>query len=170
MAISIDAPLEPVRGFAGAISGSLTIDYKKPENSTGKIVVDSNAIQVGNPGMTHALQQPWCLDVQKYPTVEFEVTKVEKVKIGKDDTGKARITGNFTLHGVTKPLTVDANVHLLPGKLKTRGGIAKDGDLVQIFSKFSIKRSDFGIAKDLSTDMIGDTINIDIAATGISIK
>jgi polyisoprenoid-binding protein YceI len=120
--------------------------------------------------MTGAMHQSWCLDVKKYPTIEFSVKEVLEVKKGEGDTYTAKVAGDFLFHGVTKPLTVDATVKYLPGKLKARGGFEKDGDIVQVYSKFSVNRLDFDVAPDLSTDLIGNKIDIDLAVTGIAVR
>jgi 3D (Asp-Asp-Asp) domain-containing protein len=96
--------------------------------------------------------------------------KVLEVKKGEGDTYTAKVAGDFLFHGVTKPLTVDATVKYLPGKLKARGGVEKDGDIVQVYSKFSVNRLDFDVAPDLSTDLIGNKIDIDLAVTGIAVR
>lgn len=170
MTISINAPLEPVRGVANGLSGQIRFNVEHPEQSSGKIVVSTNSLFVGNAGMTKSMLESWCLDSPKYPTIEFEVTKIGKVRTNKMGAMTARVTGNLTLHGVTKSMTVDARIEHYPGKLKARGGVEKDGDLIQVFSKFSINRRDFGIAKDLSSQVIGDVVDIDLAATGVAIK
>ena len=170
MSIAINGPLEPIRGFAGGISGTVSYNLGDPAKSTGKIIVDSATTQLVNPNMTAAMHQAWCLDVKKYPTIEFNVTKVDKVKKEKDGKVNARISGDFTFHGVTKPLAVDAMIVHLPGKLKARGGVEKDGDLLQIHTKFSINRLDYGVAPDLGLELIGNQIDIDLAVTGVAFK
>jgi polyisoprenoid-binding protein YceI len=170
MSIAIDAPLEPIRGFAGGISGSVNYNLTDPSKSTGKLIVDADSVQLINPNMTSAMHQAWCLDVKKYPTIEFNVTKVDKVKKEKGGKVSARISGDFTFHGVTKPLSVDATILHLPGKLKARGGVEKDGDLLQIHTKFSINRLDYGVAPDLGLELIGNKIDLDLAVTGVAFK
>ena len=117
MSLAIKSPLEPIRGFAGGISGNVSYNVADPSKSTGKIVVDSASTQLINPNMTAAMHQSWCLDVKKYPTIEFAVTKVDKVVKQKDGTISAKISGDFSFHGVTKPLTVDATIAYLPGQM-----------------------------------------------------
>jgi len=170
MSIAIDAPLEPIRGFAGGISGNVNYNLADPSKSTGKLIVDADSVQLVNPNMTSAMHQAWCLDVKKYPTIEFNVTKVDKVKKDKGGKVSARISGDFTFHGVTKPLSVDATILHLPGKLKARGGVEKDGDLLQIHTKFSINRLDYGVAPDLGLELIGNKIDLDLAVTGVAFK
>jgi polyisoprenoid-binding protein YceI len=170
MAVSIDSLLEPVRGHATGISGQVIFDRDKPENSTGKIVVDAKSFQLGSKDLTDAMHGDWCLDVAKYPTIEFNVTKIANVKKAKDGSFNVSVTGDFKLKGVSKSITVPATVAYLPGKLKTRGGMAKDGDLIKVSSKFSIKRSDWNVSPDLSTDIIGDVIQIDLSTIGVAPK
>ncbi len=170
LAISIDAPLEPVRGFSNGLSGSVTFDAEHPEKSSGTITVSAKSIFIGNQGMTDAMQSDWCLNVAKYPNITFTVKSISNMKRQKDGSLKGKVTGDMTLHGSTKAMTVDAQVLYLEGKLKTRGGIPKDGDLIQIHSKFVINRRDFGIAPDLSSELIGDKITIDLASTGVHIR
>ncbi len=170
MSLAIHSPLEPIRGFAGGISGTVSYNVADPSKSTGKIIVESASTQLINPNMTAAMHQAWCLDVKKYPTIEFAVTKVYKVKKLKDETISAKISGNFSFHGVTKPLTIDATIAYLPGKLKVRGGVEKDGDLLQVHTKFSINRLDYGIAPDLGLELIGNQIELDLAVTGVAFK
>ncbi len=170
MTIGIDAPLEPVRGFAGGITGNLLLNLKDPKKSTGKVIVAADSTELGRKNMTGAMHQGWCLDVKKYPTIEFSVKEVLEVKKGEGDTYTAKVAGDFLFHGITKPLTIDATVKYLPGKLKARGGVEKDGDIVQIYSKSSDNRLDFDQAPNLSTDLIGNKIDIDLALTGIAVR
>lgn len=169
--ISIDAPLEPVRGHTTGVSGNITFDPEHPEKSTGSIVVDTSKIQVGSVDMTGAMLQDWCLDAPKYPTISFEISKIKSVKKLKDGQWDATVDGTLKVKNVSKPLTVTATVALLPNKIKDRGGMeGKQGDLLQIKSKFSFNRLDFGVAPDLSTNLIGNKIDIDLAVIGVCPK
>jgi polyisoprenoid-binding protein YceI len=169
LSISIDSKLEPVKGFANGVSGNVTFDPSKPSAATGTVVIDAASTYVASRGMTEAMHQDWCLDVAKYPTIEFKITKVTGVKAGKDGTYSAKVSGDFTLKGITKAMTVDATATHLPNMIKQRGGMpGKDGDLLVIRSNFSFKRSDFKIAPDLSTNVIGDRVDIGLSFVAVS--
>lgn len=169
LSITIDSPLEPVYGHANGVSGSIIFDPKSPEKSTGKIVVDSKSVFIGSQGMTDATHQEWCLDVKKYPTIEFEVQKISGVKKTGTDTYTASVTGKFSLHGETKVITVPATATYLPKGIKQRGGMQNvDGDLLAIRSKFSINRLDYKVSPDLSTKVIGNKIDLSLAFVGYS--
>ncbi|MBS1719239.1 MAG: YceI family protein [Armatimonadetes bacterium] len=170
LTIKVESMLEPVRGHATGISGNIVFDPEHPEKSSGKIVVDAKTTMLGSEGLTQAMHQSWCMDVDKYPTIEFAVKKIDRVKKTGADTWTAQVTGDFTFHGVTKTITVNASATHLPNSIKKRGGMPKDGDLLIVRSAFSIKRSDYKVAPDLSTTMIGDTIELDLATVGVAPK
>jgi polyisoprenoid-binding protein YceI len=71
------------------------------------------------------------LETAKYPEILFRSTSVSASKTG-DGKYQARIAGEVTLHGVTRPLTIPAQLEFEPSVLRARGG-------------FSLKQSSFGI-------------------------
>ncbi len=97
----------------------------------GKIVVDIDvdSIHSDTPKLTAHLKSPDFFDVRKLPKASFKTTAIEAAK-GPDSTHK--ITGDLTLHGVTKPVSFPAKV------------IEADG-AVQIESKFTIDRTHFNM-------------------------
>ena len=168
--IALDSPLEPIYGQSSAISGTLNFDAEHPEKSTGKVVVATDSVTLAGAGISHAAQQDWCLNPAKFPTIEFDIKKIDNVKKS-GDTILADVTGNFTLHGVTKPLTAKAKVTPLVGKLKTRGGLeGKVGDLVKVQAKFTIDRIAYGVGTNLPPDLVAKDIKVDLSIIGTSIK
>ncbi|MBL8049469.1 MAG: YceI family protein [Chthonomonas sp.] len=172
LTLTIDSELEPVSGHANGVSGMVMFDPMNPEKSTGKISIASKSVFLGSQAMTDAMHQNWALDVAKYPEITFEVKKVDNVKTAKmAGFWSARVTGDFTLHGVTKPLSVDVNVRRLADSIQRRGGMeGVKGDLLAIRSKFSINRKDFGVAANLSESVIGNKVDIQLAFIGVSPK
>lgn len=172
LTLTIDSELEPVSGHANGVSGTVMFDPENPANSSGKITIAAKSVYLGSAGMTSAMHQNWALDVEKYPDITFEVTKIDKVKTAKmKGFWSARVTGNFSLHGVTKPLTVDANVRLLDNSIQRRGGMeGVKGDLLAIRSSFSFNRKDFGVAPDLGEAIIGNKVNVQLAFIGVNPK
>lgn len=165
----LDAPLESINGTANGISGSVTLDPEKPQQTTGKIVVETKSLTVPNPMMLeHLLGDGW-LDAAKYPEISFEVKEILGAK--KDgDSGTADVKGIFTLKGVSKELTVPAKVTYLPGKLADRTGGQLQGDLLVIRAKFQIKRSDFGIKPGEHLDKVSDDIELSLSIAGAAPK
>ena len=171
MSISIDSMLEPVRGHANGVTGSIDFDSVNPAKSSGQIVVDTRTIFLASQPMTDAMHQDWCLDVKKYPTMTFTVKKISGVKKIKAGSWNVMVNGTLNMHGVTKPVSVAANVTYLPNMIKTRGGMeGVQGDLLKLQSKFSILRKDFKIAPDLNEQVIANRIDIDLALIGVAPK
>jgi polyisoprenoid-binding protein YceI len=85
------------------------------------------------------LRGPDLFDATRYPTITFHSTKVEKT-----GENSLKITGDLTVHGVTKPVTLDARVNKIgifeiPGVIKAQTA-GFDATTV-------VRRSDFGVSK-----------------------
>ena len=130
----LDAPLESINGSASGISGTVTFDPENPAATTGKIIVASESLTVPNPMQKEHLQSANWLDVAKYPEITFEAKSLAKVKTdGNVTTGD--VTGTFSLHGVTKEITVPIKLTYLKDKLAARVPNLK-GDLLVIRANF----------------------------------
>ncbi|MEY4386316.1 MAG: hypothetical protein RLY20_1599 [Verrucomicrobiota bacterium] len=164
----LDAPLEAINGTAHGISGTVNYDPEKPESLAGKIVVDAKSLTVPNPTMLGHMQGAQWLDVEQFKEITFEATKVGKVKHeGANVT--ADVTGKFTLHGVTKEITVPVKLSYLKDKLSQRVP-NMPGDLLVIRAKFNIKRTDYGINPGAPTDKVSDEIELTLSLAGASPK
>ena len=89
--------------------------------------------------LDEVLKSPDFFDASKYPTITFKSTKVEKA-----GENSLKITGDLTVHGITRPVTLDAKVNKIgifeiPGVIKAQTA-GFDATTV-------IKRSDFGVTK-----------------------
>ena len=116
------------------VAGTLVLDEAKPENSTVNVTIKTGSLVTGIPKFDAHLKSKDFFDVEKFPEMTFVSNKV--VMTGKD---KAKVTGALTIHGVTKPATLDVKLNKLAvhpmSKEKAAG-----------FSATTvIKRSDFGI-------------------------
>jgi len=163
-----DAVLESINGAANGISGTVTFDPQNPGATNGKIVVAANSLTVPNKMMNGHLFSPMWLDVEKYPDITFDVKELKNVKTTGDAT-TADATGTFTLHGVSKELTVPVKLTYLPGKLGQRVP-NMTGDLLVVRTNFEIKRSDFKINPGQGDDKVSDEINLSLSIAGASPK
>jgi len=160
----LDAPLESVNGSASGISGTVTFDPANPAAATGKIVVASDSLTVPNPMQKEHLHSAAWLDTTKYPEITFETKSLANVKTDGDVT-TADVTGPFSLHGVTKEITVPVKFTYLKDKLSARVPNLK-GDLLVIRANFNINRDDFNIQKGQSEDKVADEINLNLSIAG----
>ncbi len=83
----------------------LTLDPAAPENSQISVSIDPRSIASDNPpaGFIDIMRGGEFLDAAQFPAITFRSTRVERT-----GPNTARITGDLTLHGVTKPVTLEA--------------------------------------------------------------
>lgn len=137
------------------VSGTLTLDEKKPEASRIDVTIDVASLDTASEKRDEHLKAKDFFDVANYPTMTFKSTKVEVT--GKDT---ATVTGNLTLHGVTRPVGLFV-------KLNKAGPSPMDkSKQVAGFSALGkLKRSDFGITTYVPA--IGDEVTIAISTEAI---
>ena len=165
-AFRLDAPLEAVNGNATGISGKVSFDPADPAATTGKIVVSTASMHVGNPmQQQHLLSDKW-MDAAKHSEISFEAKELKNVKTSGDIT-TADVTGTFTLKGISKEMTVPVKLTFLKDKLGQRVPNQK-GDLLVIRSSFTIKRSDFGIMPGQMEEKVSDIIELTLSIAGAS--
>jgi len=133
------------------VSGELNPKPKAVGTSTLEIHIPIASVSTGNAKLNGELAGDQWLDAAKYPEMVFKSEKGEPT-----DKDTAKVTGNLTLHGVTKPVTLTvkfhgAGVNVLDKKYTV--GFDVSG---------KIKRSDFGVKTHLP--LIGDELDLTIAA------
>ena len=149
-----------VRGEFTKVSGTVEGDEKTPAQAVITATIDATSINTRETKRDDHLKSPDFLDVAKYPTITFNSKKIEP-----SGSGQFKVTGDLTLHGVTKEVVLDVSDVTAPIKDpmgKTRAG-------AQASTK--IDRKDFGINWSKVIDggglMVGDevAISIDVEAT-----
>ena len=125
-------------GKFGNVSGVLTLDEQKPENSSVTITVDTASVISGVPKLDDHMKSKDFFDVANFANATFVSNSV--VLSGTDT---AKVSGNLTLHGITKPIVLDVKLNKIGEspvtKKKTAGFTAST----------TLKRSDFGMAYGL---------------------
>lgn len=91
-----------VRGSFTNIQGAVVIDDKNVANSSVEVTIDTTTVNTDNGGRDRDLKSANFFDVENYPTMTFKSTKVEKVS-----DGRLKVTGDLTMHGVTKEVVLD---------------------------------------------------------------
>lgn len=137
-----------VGGFSD-VSGNLVLDPKNPAAAKLSVKIPVASVTTTSAKLTGELKGDQWLDAGKFPDMTFVSTKVASA--GKD---KAKVTGDLTLHGVTKPVTLDVTfigAGTNPLNKKYTIGFAATGTL---------KRSDYGVKTYLP--LIGDDLHLAI--------
>ncbi|MEM7790265.1 MAG: YceI family protein [Verrucomicrobiota bacterium] len=161
----LDAPLEQIAGNARGVSGIVNFDPEAPEKTSGTITVATDTLTVTNDSMQdHMLGSGW-LDAKSFPEITFAAKSLSKIE--KTDKGiDAHLTGDFTLKGVSKELTVPVTLTYMPDMLGARTNGRAEGDLLVIRSVFTINRSEFGIKPGESVDKVAEEIELRLAIAG----
>lgn len=124
-----------VHGCFSDSSGTVMIDKKNLEKSSIEVTIKTVSVNTNVAKRDDDLRSANFFDVEKFPTMTFKSTKVKKVS-----KNKLKVTGDFTLLGVTKKITVTVD-------LSGEGDDPWGGHRFGFVSMFSIKRSDYGMAK-----------------------
>lgn len=156
--VESNTEFETFTGRSSAVSGSLKFDPTKRTGS-GKIMIDMKSVDTGIPSRNDHMNSETWLDTAKYPTATFETTAVKFVK-GQD----YRVTGKFTMRGVTKTMTVPIKVrYRAASEAVTKAGFA--GNVVQIIAKFDIKLSDFGVKiPAVAQGKVSNNVSLNVSA------
>ncbi len=134
--------------FAG-VTGGLTLDPKNIAASKLDISIPAASVTTTNARVDGELKD-W-FEAAKYPAITFRSTAVTQ-------TGKAsaKVTGDLTFHGVTKPVTLDVTFHGAGANMMTKAYT------VGFDATGSLKRSDFGVSKYVP--VVGDKVDLFISA------
>jgi polyisoprenoid-binding protein YceI len=135
------------------VSGTLNFNSGTPEKSSVSVSIDTASANVMSSEVLGQLVGPTVFDAAKFPTATFTSTSL--VRTG-PTTGK--MTGDLTIHGVTKPVTFDVTFN---GGLKAPIGNAYD---LGFHATAIIKRSDFGLDKMMWNSFVGDDVKLTIEA------
>lgn len=142
--------ITPLTGAFGSSGGTLVLDPAKPAAAKVDVTFNIAEMSTTSAAFTKHLSGTDFFDVAKFPTASFTSTAVQV-------SGEtARITGNLTIKGVTKPVTLDAKFFgagTNPMSKKVNLGFT---------AKASIKRSDFGLG--YAVPAIADEIDLMIHA------
>lgn len=136
------------------IGGSYSLTPGDLGKSNFDITVKADSVDSRNPGRDRHLKSPDFFNVAEYPEITFKSTKVEA---SGDD--KIRVTGDLTMHGVTKSIPVDMT---LIGRQDTgRQGFKSGFEAI-----FTIKRTDFGMDTYVAEGGLGDEVKLYIGLEG----
>ena len=141
------------RGRFHALRGHLHIDEQNPANSWVEAAVEAASIDTHIKLRDAHLRSATFFDVKQYPTISFTSTNVEHV-----GGQNYQVTGNLTLHGVTKPITFD---------VAYRGQSTLMGARTGLTAKATINRNDFGVGRGAAVQLVASsiaTIEIDLEA------
>jgi polyisoprenoid-binding protein YceI len=134
-------------------SGTLNFTPGAPEKSSVSVTVDTSSVNVPNSELLTELASADVFDAAAFPQATFTSTSLQR-------TGptSGKMTGDLTIHGVTKPVTFDVTFN---GGAQAPMG---PGYNLGFHAIATIKRSDFGLDKMRWTGFVGDDVKLIIEA------
>ncbi len=140
------AGISNIHGRFNDFSGEITIDSADPEKSSFALTIPVESIDTNNVKRDEHLRAPDYFNVKQFPNLTFRSTSVKPL------TGGFEVTGELTMHGVTRPLT-----------LKFAGGdkvveFPKGTKRIGLVSEFSVRRTDFGVST--AQGGLGDEVTV----------
>lgn len=141
--------ISEVDGRFNDVAGEVTLDNGAV--TSAKATIQAKSIDTGIAKRDEHLRNADFFDVEKFPTITFESTKVEK------DGDKTSVTGKFTMHGVTKEIRLPA---VVKGPVNDPWGNTRIG----VTAETALNRTDYGMK---STTGLGDEVRIKLSIEAI---
>lgn len=141
--------INEVGGSFGTVSAKFTATKDDFSDAVIELTADVNSINTGNEQRNTHLKSPDFFNAAQYGTLTFKSSSFKKVG---DKT--YQLTGDLTLHGVTKPVTLTATFNgtvTNPMSKKLVAGFKVTG---------TIKRTDFGIGANFPSNMLSDDVSL----------
>lgn len=120
----------------GDFNATLDLDSANPENSSLMVEIPVSSIDSGVPKFDEHLVSADFFDAENHPTITFKSTDMRQII-----TGRGKVTGDLTIKGVTKPITLDVTLNKV-GKHFRSGK-----DMFGISATGNLKRSEHGVDK-----------------------
>jgi polyisoprenoid-binding protein YceI len=148
-----------VTGHFRDFQGTIDLDREEPARSSVAFEIRAASIDTGNPKRDEHLRSPDFFDVDKHPTITFR-----SKRIARTSGNRYAVTGDFTLHGVTKELTLP--VEFL-GTARDPWGNERAG----FSASTTLDRKAYGIVWNQTLDtgglLLGDEVEVTIAIEAI---
>lgn len=148
--------------IASSVTGTITVDISEPARASVHVSIDAAALKVTGKGesaddvpkVQETMAGPQVLDVQRYRTITFASTSVA-LNNQAGTTLDVMVTGQLTLHNVTRPITVPITVRL-------------EGNTLTATGRFPVKQTDYGM-KPVSVGgvvSVKDAVNVSFTIVG----
>ena len=149
--------ISTVRGAFTSVKGTVQLDDKDITKSSVDVAIDVNSVDTRQPDRDKDLRSDHFFDAEHFPAITFKSKRVEQVS-----PGKLKITGDLTIHGITKEVVLDVDGPTAP--IKDPWGNQR----MAINATTKINRQDFGVKWNATMDnggvVVGDEVSITIDA------
>ncbi|MFO0692533.1 MAG: YceI family protein [Polyangiales bacterium] len=166
-----DAPLETLNGVSSQVSGELRVDTSDVTTARGAVEVATASLRTGNDLRDEHLRSSTWLDAANHPAIRFELLGVSGAReLAPNRSTNVEVRGRFTLHGVSKEVTVRAQVKLMPLTDAMRGQAGNlTGDVLRIHATFNVRLTDFGVSVPSIVQLkVSNEIAVEVSLTAVA--
>lgn len=144
-------------GMFDSVNGTMSWPENGEEAPVFDVTVDVESVHTGTPKLDRTIMSPQFFNGKQFETVTFKSTGGTMTGEGKWD-----VTGDFTMHGVTKPLTAQVELTGVVGNpVQKKAGFE---------AKFILKRSDFDMTWGVKNQALGDEVLMIVGLEGDWVK
>ena len=149
--------ISTVRGAFTSVKGTVQFEDKDITKSSVDVTIDVNSVDTRQPDRDKDLRSDHFFDAEHFPTITFKSKRLEQLS-----SGKLKITGDLTIHGITKEVVLDVDGPTAP--VKDPWGNQR----IAVSATTKINRQDFGVKWNATMDnggvVVGDEVSITIDA------
>ena len=158
-------PLEDITGMSTDVWGTVSLDIEDVENTLkGEILISTASLKSGIDLRDEHISSADWLDAERFPTISFKIKEVTGIEKIEDNKLKAKVLGEFTLHGVTKEVESEVTLVYLEENEMTK--MRLPGDLLGVRARININLSDYGIQHMVLDQKVSDEIKINVNIVG----
>ncbi len=162
------ATLEDINGLTNDVNGSVTFDVGDLSTLRGTISLSTTSLKTGIDLRDEHLRSTNWLDADSYPIITFAIKSVNNIESVESNKLTAKVTGNFTAHGVTKEITADVTMTYLDESEQTQK--RAPGDLLGVQATFNITLSDYEVDNMVLGQKVSDSIEVGVNIVGSNAK
>jgi polyisoprenoid-binding protein YceI len=148
-----------VKGRFTGLKGTIWLNEANPVESGVEVDIDAASIQTGVEQRDQHLRSPDFLEVEKFPQITFKSTKVEP-----EGHDKAKVSGDLTIHGVPRPVTLEVEI-------TGRGKNPRGNEVIGFDARTTINRKDFGLGWNVALEaggvLVGDNLKVELSAEAV---
>ncbi|NNG26157.1 MAG: YceI family protein [Ignavibacteriaceae bacterium] len=161
-------PLEDINGLTNDVNGSVTFDVGDVSTLRGTISLSTASLKTGIDLRDEHLRSANWLDADSYPIITFAIKNVSNIESVESNKLTAKVTGDFTAHGIIKEITADVTMTYLDESEQTQK--RAPGDLLGVQAAFNITLSDYEVDNMVLGQKVSDNIEIGVNIVGSNAK
>lgn len=157
-------PLEDFTGVSNEVKGKVTFNISDITTMKGSVSIPTASLKTGIDLRDGDLRSDRWLDASSYPEISFVIKKLSDVKVIEDNKLETKVMGDFSVHGVTKEITINVTMTYLDANEQTKQ--RAPGDLLGVQAKFNIVLSDYDVDNFVLGQKVSDNIEINVNIVG----